>query len=86
MWCDHLQTDMDNRRRGTMKAVATRAAKKKVQSNNYCGSCGQDYRQAVEGQMWIFCDMCEVWYCCECENINQIPETPTDMCIKCHES
>ena len=85
VWCDHLQTVMDNRRRGTKKAAATRAAKK-AQNNNYCGSCGQDYRQAVEGQMWIFCDMCEVWYCCECEKIDRIPETPTYMCIKCCES
>ena len=55
IWCNHLQIVMDNRRRGTLKAAATRAAKRKAQSsNNCCGSCGHDYRQADEGQMWIF--------------------------------
>ena len=54
IWLDHLQTVLNNRKRGARKAAATRQARKialldsGAQSDlnceqNYCGLCGKEY-------------------------------------------
>jgi hypothetical protein len=77
-WLEHLQTIVDNRRRGAAKAAATRKAKKKAASTEatkqvppgnestasyFCATCGIVYmEEAEQEEAWIGCDLCNASY------------------------
>ena len=94
IWLEHLQTVLDNGRRGAKKAAATRRARKvgtvsealncEESSECYCGLCGKQYvEETVVPEIWIACDMCDMWYCGTCEHLTAIPEKDTYICSKC---
>jgi len=38
--------------------------------DTYCGQCGKKYDDATEQEeLWIMCDMCDSWYCGDCEGL-----------------
>jgi len=89
IWLDHLQVVLNNRRQGAKKAAETRArnlASKSDHSSDieyYCGLCGKQYVEETETQeVWIACDMCDMWYCAICENVTDIP-AESYICSKC---
>lgn len=91
-WFTHLQTVVDNRKRGAAKAALTRQRKKQEKmsqsksdsdgDNEQCGSCKQIYSKS-DSQFWIFCDHCQVWFCSTCEGLFSEPESITYCCSKC---
>lgn len=93
IWMDHLNTVLlNNRKRGAAKAAAARHAKKSVQepvhvtsqATTYCGGCGKPYvEETEEVEIWICCDLCNQWYCGECENLQSPPTTDYYFCKKC---
>ena len=94
IWFDHLQTVVNNRKRGAAKAAATRQRKKldkgsqltqasdKDESKYQCGSCSREYGTS-DSPFWIFCDLCQVWFCSHCEKLNHEPKLNTYSCRKC---
>ena len=99
IWINHLQSVIENRRRGARKAAATRQSKKKLavsqasvsESNSvssplscYCGQCGLEYIEETEElESWVACDLCEHWYHFSCENIVNVPTEEIYICMKC---
>lgn len=96
-WFAHLQTVMENRRRGAAKAALTRQRKKleklsQLKSNQagtedddsecQCGTCKEKYGMS-ESPFWIFCDTCQVWFCSTCEELSSEPKSTTYSCNKC---
>jgi len=91
IWLDHLQVVLNNRKEGAKKAAAARARNLAVKSVDnyredteyYCGLCGKQHLEEMDTQeLWIACDMCDIWYCAVCENVTVIP-TDTYICLKC---
>ena len=92
IWLEHLRTIVQNRKQG---AAATRRAKRASAisastpvvndgSLCFCGKCGKQYAEETEeSELWIACDLCEKWYCCQCENLNSPPETEIYTCTVC---
>ena len=106
IWLEHLKTVVDNRRRGSEKASATRRAKKFSSKVPYhpsdhqsgvsmdsrepgeeyhCGQCGELYvEETDETEMWVACDLCDMWYHCKCEQLLNPPlSTDPYICKKC---
>ena len=76
VWCDHLHIVMNNRRHETVKAAATRAGRLKVIT--IVDLVGRTTEKQLKVKCGFFCDMCEVWYCEECEN-SKIPDS--NICV-----
>ena len=83
----HLQTVVENRRRGARKATATRQAKKALKASHivegspkdgnecFCGDCGHTYQEETdEPEVWIECSMCEPWFHAKCEKLTCLPQ------------
>ncbi len=95
IWLTHLQTVLANRKRGAAKAAATRAkkrasAKAAQRANNiseyFCGTCKREYAEETEeSELWIGCDICDRWYCGECENLQVAPNVDTYICTACQQ-
>lgn len=84
IWLDHLQTVVENRKRGAAKAAATRKAKKRQTTVYHCGKCDKVYSSETEEcELWIGCDLCDRWYCATCENLTVAPETERYICSIC---
>ena len=51
----------------------------------FCGQCGELYVDGTaEVEMWVACDMCDVWYHCKCEQLLSPPSsTELYICKKC---
>ena len=73
IWIDHLQIVDENRRCGAAKAAQTRKAKKKSSDTCsqsridecFCGVCKAQYcEETAEEEVWIACDLCDIWYHC----------------------
>ena len=48
-----------------------------VEKNNYVD-------EAETPELWIACDLCDVWYCGTCEHLTSVPEEEdTYICSKC---
>ena len=42
---------------------------------NCYGSCGKEYVDEAEtSELWIACDLYDVWYCGKCEHLTSVPE------------
>ena len=90
IWLQHLQTVVENRRRGARKAAATRQAKKTLKTSHdlkesskngddsdecFCGDCGRAYQEETdEPEVWIECSMYEQWFHAECEKLTCLPQ------------
>ena len=88
MWFEHLKIIQENRKRGAAKAAATRRAKRVSGSQQsdlwHCGKCGIRYESHTdETELWIACDVCNVWYHSSCEQLSELPNTDKYTCIKC---
>lgn len=96
IWLQHLQTVLENRKRGAAKAAVTRQAKKatitvqsvpsttSAGSNYHCGKCGKEFiDETDQPELWIGCDMCDRWYCSTCEGLNSPPDVNTYICSMC---
>jgi hypothetical protein len=86
IWLNHLESIVQNRKRGAAKAALTRKKKGNVnrdsESETYCGTCKVEYSKS-KSKFWIFCDLCELWYCSSCEHLSSEPETHKYLCKKC---
>ena len=52
----------------------------------HCGSCGKEYIEQTDvEELWIGCDLCELWYCGSCEGLQTAPELDVYVCIKCRQ-
>ena len=86
MWIAHLQEIRENRKRGAVKAAATRRSRSsqrnKKDTEYFCGTCGVQYEDEMDNvEFWVCCDSCGRWYCCNCEGLL---ETPGDEeCYNC---
>ena len=85
IWLNHLETIVQNRKRGAAKAALTRKKKSSVnsesESETFCGVCKVEYSKS-KSKFWIFCDLCELWYCSLCEHLSSEPESDTYICKK----
>lgn len=88
LWMEHLHIVLLNRKRGHKKAAATRRAKKAQRTmatvlstqstvtncDERCGSCAKEYREETEEEeLWIGCDVRNLWYCSMCEGLQSPP-------------
>ena len=49
-----------------------------------CGTCAKEYKEQTDNEeLWIGCDLCELWYCGSCEGLETAPEIDVYLCIKC---
>ncbi len=49
----------------------------------YFGVCGKEYVEQTDTvEVWIGCDMCDVWYCLSCGGLTDAPESDY-ICTKC---
>ena len=40
-----------------------------------CGTCEKVYqKEADKDKLWIGCDVCDKWYCGDCENLSLPPD------------
>lgn len=100
IWLDHLMTVLDNRRSAEKAAANCHAKKcsstpstppsESVQSKRlpekvldyYCGQCVEE--ETEETEIWVACDMCDLWYHCKCEElVNPPSSTELYICKKC---
>lgn len=98
LWLEHLAEVVRNRKRGAVKAAATRLRKKQagsltmqaststteqqIRDEGHCATCGVDYNDDT-GEFWILCDLCEQWFCASCEGLSEEPTTETYICSNC---
>ena len=96
-WIEHLQQIQKNRKRGAVKAAATRRLKKQatlqaaesggVTENStpeavFCSVCGDLYEDLTdEVENWIGCDNCTAWFHFGCAGITVAPDVY--LCYKC---
>ena len=57
-----------------------------VNVDTCCGQCEKKYDDVTEEELWIMCDMCDSWYCGDCEGVLEPPSTDLYICLKCRDS
>ena len=86
---NHLAAVVQNRKRGAAAAAATRLRNRKriairCSRLRRRGACEIDYyTTSSQIKFWIGCDLCNRWYCCDCEKLDQEPTSETYICTKC---
>jgi len=50
----------------------------------YCGACVYQ-EEGGEDKLWIGCDLCDKWYCGDCEKLSLPPDVDTYICTLCQQ-
>ena len=79
-------SESEQQREGRQQSITQSAAQKRVSSHYqhkdyYCGTFGKEYNSSLD--FWIACDICDVWYCCECEGLATEPTSEMYFCKQC---
>ena len=52
---------------------------------NYCGSCQKECVDKAETpELWIACDLCDMWYCGTFEHLTSTPEEEDTFALNVH--
>lgn len=53
------------------------------EQDELCGSCGKSFLKDFDGQKWVKCMTCQVWYHMLCQNLGDDEYSVSFQCSKC---